>query len=185
VTARIAPAPPPHDDKTQGILDRIAQRWGPPFLMFKVLAREPRLFQSFIAGSVGYLEPSHITVRQREVLLLRVTALAGCEYEWGIRVHFYADDAWLTEPQVAATVSGDHDSADWTPEDTLLLSLAEELHATCTISDALWPRLAASFTDEAILQLVMLAGYYRTVAYLTNGLKLPLEPMGKRCPEDA
>src|SRR3990172_7760486 len=82
VTARIAPAPAPYDDRTQAILDRIAQRWGPPFLMFKVLAREPRLFQSFIAGSVGYLQPTHLTVRQREVLLLRVTALAGCEYEW-------------------------------------------------------------------------------------------------------
>ena len=29
----------------------------------------------------------------------------------------------------------------------------------------------------------MLAGFYRTVSYLTNGLRLPLEGVGARFPE--
>ena len=60
--------------------------------------------------------------------------------------------------------------------DALLIRLADELHATCDISDELWPALRAAFEDEAILELLMLAGYYRTVGYLANSLRLPLEP---------
>jgi len=36
--------------------------------------------------------------------------------------------------------------------------------------------LRAAFGDEAILELLLLAGYYRTVGYLANGLRMPLEP---------
>jgi hypothetical protein len=44
-----------------------------------VLARDERLLSRFIGSSVAYLEPSHVmTVRQREVLLLRVTARCRC-----------------------------------------------------------------------------------------------------------
>ncbi len=34
--------------------------------------------------------------------------------------------------------------------------------------------------DEAVIELLMLAGYYRMVSYLANGLRLPLEPGSPR-----
>jgi alkylhydroperoxidase family enzyme len=58
----------------------------------------------------------------------------------------------------------------------VLVRLADELHDTISVSDALWNDLRTTFSDEAILQLLLMAGYYRTVAYLANGLRLPLEP---------
>jgi alkylhydroperoxidase family enzyme len=58
----------------------------------------------------------------------------------------------------------------------VLVRLADELHDTISVSDALWNDLRTTFSDEAILQLLLMAGYYRTVAYLANGLQLPLEP---------
>ena len=57
----------------------------------------------------------------------------------------------------------------------VLIRLADELHDTCDISDELWPA-CGRLRGEAILELLMLAGYYRTVGYLANGLRLPLEP---------
>jgi alkylhydroperoxidase family enzyme len=50
------------------------------------------------------------------------------------------------------------------------------LHAQCTIDDALWQSLKLAFSDEGILELLMMAGFYRTVSYLTNVLRLPAEP---------
>ena len=41
---------------------------------------------------------------------------------------------------------------------------------------ALWTDLRAVFSEEAILQLLLMAGNYLTVAYIANGLRLPLEP---------
>lgn len=50
------------------------------------------------------------------------------------------------------------------------------MHDTVSISDPLWAELRAGLTEEAIPQLIMMAGYYRTVAYVANGVRLPLEP---------
>ena len=58
----------------------------------------------------------------------------------------------------------------------MLLRLADELHETAAISDALWAELDAGFSAEAILQLILMAGQYRTVAYIANAVQLPLEP---------
>ena len=147
-----------------------------PFRLFTTLARHSELFERFIRGAPGYLPGTKLSIRQREVLLHRVTARCGCEYEWGMRVHYFAGEAGLTAAQVSATVHGNADSACWEANDAVLIRLADELHDSCGISDDLWPALRAAFEDEAILELLMLAGYYRTVGYLANGLRLLPEP---------
>ena len=57
----------------------------------------------------------------------------------------------------------------------LLIRLCDALHRNCTLDDTLWQTLRKRFGEEAMLELLMLAGFYRTVSYLTNALRLPLE----------
>jgi alkylhydroperoxidase family enzyme len=176
MTARIEPAADPYPANVQAAFDRFPRSWMPPFRLFTTLARHPELFERFIRGAPSYMPGSHVSVRQREVLLLRVTARCRCEYEWGMRVHYFADEAGLTPEQVRATVHDSADSPCWPSGDAVLIRLADELHDSCGISDELWHALRAAFSDEAILELMAMAGYYRTVGYLANGLRLPLEP---------
>jgi alkylhydroperoxidase family enzyme len=173
---RIDPVEPPFAPNVQALFDRLPPSWSPPFKLFTVLARDERLLLRFTGAAVSYLNPGHVTLRQREVLLLRVTARCRCAYEWGMRVHYFAEEAGLNEFQVHASVHGDSDDSCWSPTDRVLIRLADELHDKISISDNLWTELRAAFPEEAILQLLMMAGYYRTVAYLANGLRLPLEP---------
>jgi hypothetical protein len=63
--------------------------------------------------------------------------------------------------------------------------MCDELHETCSLSDSLWTGLRNEYSEEAMLELLMLAGYYRTISYLTNALKLPLEAFGARFPLSA
>lgn len=85
-------------------------------------------------------------------------------------------EAGLNEAQVYASVYGDADDATWQPDDKLLVQLADELHDIIAIGDGLWAQLRKTFSEEAVMQLLLMAGYYRSVAYLANGLRLPLEP---------
>ena len=174
--ARIEAAAHPYAANVQAAFDRFPRSWMPPFRLFTTLARHAELFERFIRGAPSYLPGSHVSVRQREVLLLRVTARCRCEYEWGMRVHYFADQAGLTPEQVRATVHENADSACWPSGEAVLIRLADELHDSCDISDGLWRALRAAFSDEAILELMVMAGYYRTVGYLAIGLRLPLEP---------
>ncbi len=172
---RIEPAPEPLAPELAATLARLPREWGEPFALFTTLGRDPRLLARFMAGAVSYLDPSHIGLREREVLLLRTTARARCEYEWGLRMHFFAQEAGISAEQAHASVHGDVRSPCWRDDDRILIELADALHDDCTVSDDLWDRLAARFSEEAIMQMLMLAGYYRGIAYIANALRLPLE----------
>ncbi len=127
---RIAPVHPPFTPKVQALFDRLPADWSPPFRLFTVLARDERLLLRFTGSAVSYLQPSHVTSRQREVLLLRVTARCRCAYEWGMRVHYFAEEAGLSEAQIHASVHGDADDESWLLDDKVLVRLADELHDT-------------------------------------------------------
>lgn len=184
MTQRIQPAEPPYAAEVQASFDRLPRDWFPPFQLFTTLARDPRLYTAFVRGAVTYLPDSNLSLHQREVLLLRVTARAGCEYEWGMRVHYFSRDAGLSPDQIYASVHGPADDVCWSEEERLIVSLTDQLHEDCTIEETLWNKLAERFTPEAIMEMILLAGYYRTVGYLANGLKLPLEPdVGRPFPQ--
>jgi hypothetical protein len=56
------------------------------------------------------------------------------------------------------------------------------LHHTCDIDDELWQGLRCNLSEGALIELLMLAGFYRMVSYLTNALRLPLESYAARFP---
>lgn len=179
-TARIAPAQPPFASDVQAWLDRTMPPGQPPLLLFTTLARDPRLFGKFF--SAGLLDRGHLTLRQREVVIHRTTALNGSEYEWGVHVVIFAARVQLTTEQLHSSVHGSASDACWSDDDRLLLRLCDALHTSSTLDDALWSQLRERFSEAAMLELLLLAGFYRTVSYLTNTLKLPLEAHGARFP---
>jgi alkylhydroperoxidase family enzyme len=161
----------------QKVIDTI-MRGAPPLVLFTTMARDRRLFFKFFNS--GLLDRGNLTIRQREIVIDRVTAACGAEYEWGVHVSVYAEKAGLTDDQIHSLATGEPDDDCWSDDDRLLIRLCDSLQEHCTVDDDLWAALTAHHSDEAILELLMLAGTYRTVSYLVNGLRLPLEPGARR-----
>lgn len=180
MTARIAPAPAPFSADIQAALDKIMPPGQPPLVLFTTLARDPRLFGKFFSASL--LDRGHLSLRQRELVIHRTTALCRSEYEWGVHAAAFAARAGLDAAQLASTVNGGPDDPCWSAEDRVVLRLCDALHRGCAVDDTLWQTLQAQFSDEAVIELLMLAGFYRTVSYLTNALQLPLEAGATRFP---
>lgn len=170
---RIAPAPEPLDPDVQRAIDEV-MRGLPPLVLFTTLARDRRLFFKFFGG--GLLDRGHLTMRQRELVIDRTTARCGAEYEWGVHVTGFARAAELTDEQIASLVRGRAEDDCWDEGDAVLIRMCDALHAEATIDDQLWADLRRHHGDEAILELLLLAGFYRTTSYLVNSLALPLEP---------
>jgi alkylhydroperoxidase family enzyme len=181
--SRIAPAKAPYPPEIEERLARVMPPGVPPLLLFRTLARDKRLFERFMNG--GLLDKGNLTLRQREIVIDRITALSGSEYEWGVHVAFFAERAGLTEAQIASTAKSGAGDSVWTEEERLLLTVCDQLHRSCNIDDRTWSVLRDVFEEEAILEILMLAGFYRTVSYLTNALRLPNEPYGARFAADA
>lgn len=172
-SARIAPAEPPLPSDMQQAIDAI-MGGKPPLRLFTTLARDSRLFFKFFNS--GLLDRGHLTIRQREIVIDRVTASCGAEYEWGVHVSAFAAKAGLSEDEIASLTTGTPSDECWDDADRVLIRLCDSLHRNCAVDNELWAQLSSYHSDEAIIELLMLAGNYRTVSYLVNALRLPLEP---------
>jgi alkylhydroperoxidase family enzyme len=152
----------------------------PPLWLFRVLARDERLFARAFAG--GLLDRGHLTLREREIVILRVCANNRSEYEWGVHVAAFSAKAGLSEAQVQATLATATDAPFWSARERLLLGLCDALQVSTQVNEPLWAMLAQEYSDEALLELLLLNGFYRTISVLTNTLQMPLEAYAPRFP---
>jgi alkylhydroperoxidase family enzyme len=180
MTARIAPASAPFEPEVQAMFDAIMPPGAPPLVLFTTVARDTRLIKRFLAG--GLLDRGNVTLRQREIVIAKTTALCGSEYEWGVHVAIFGKRVQFDATQIHSLVHGTADDACWTIEEQQLLRLCESLHQQCNVAEGLWQQLRATFSEPALIEFLMLAGLYRMVSYLTNSLCLPLESNAARFP---
>jgi alkylhydroperoxidase family enzyme len=164
---RIAAADEPYPPEIATALARTMPPGVAPLVLFRTMARNPRVFGKMFAG--GLLDRGQLSLRQREVVIDRTTARLGAEYEWGVHI--------------AATVHGPADASCWSADERALLAAVDDLVDRRTIGDETWTRLAAHFDEAQILEVIALAGYYHTISFLCRALDLPLEAYGARFPE--
>jgi alkylhydroperoxidase family enzyme len=176
---RIAPLEAPYPPETQAAFDAI-MGGRDPLVLFRTLARNPRIYRKFNAG--GLLDRGALTLRQREIAINRTCALTANAYEWGVHIAFFAARAGFNDGEIAALAAADAHAGGWARDERAIIALCDELHATTRLSDGTWKELRAAFDETQILELIALAGFYRTVAYYCNALELPLEPYGAPLP---
>jgi alkylhydroperoxidase family enzyme len=179
--SRIAPAQEPYEPRIAADFARIMPSGVAPLLLFRTLARNPRIFGRMLAGAL--LDPGSLSLRQREIVIDRTAARLGCEYEWGVHVTFFSERARLTPEQVTATVCGASDAACWSPDEQALIALVDDLVDQRTIGETAWSGLAAHFDDAQILEAIALTGCYHTISFYCLGLKLPLESYAAHFPQ--
>ena len=178
---RIAPAEAPYATAIAAELERIMPAGVEPLILFRTLARNPRIFARMFAG--GLLDKGALSLRQREIVIDRTTARLGCEYEWGVHVAFFAQRAGLEAAQVAATVQGVAEAPCWTEEEQALIAAIDDLVDRHAIAPAVWTGLTTYFDETQILEVIALVGYYHTISFLCRALDLPLEGYAARFPE--
>ena len=177
---RISPAEPPYEPAIAAELERIMPPGVPPLMLFRTMAKSPRIFAKMFAG--GLLDKGPLGLRHREIVIDRTTARLGCEYEWGVHVALFADRVGFTAEQVATTVTGPGVAACWSPEEQALIALVDDLVDRRAIAPATWSGLAKHFDKTQILEAIALVGYYHTISFLCVGLELPLESYAARFP---
>lgn len=176
--ARIEALSKPYPETIQAAFEKIMGPGVPPLVLFTTVASSERAWRKFSGGSL--LDGKLLSLRERELIIDRVCARTGCEYEWRVHVTAFADAAALTKADIASTLAVPLKTANWTAQEAALLAAIDALHERASLNDEEFARLKTYFDDEQILEVLMLAGFYRTVAYIANGLNLPLEPTAAR-----
>ncbi|HKN93524.1 MAG TPA: carboxymuconolactone decarboxylase family protein [Thermoleophilaceae bacterium] len=175
--ARIKPLEPPYEPDVEQYLSKLMPPGIEPLKLFRTLAVHFDLASRMRPLGAGLLAHNTIEPRERELVILRTTALNGAGYEWGVHAALFNE---LTPDEIRATVPGEFH--DWSIRDALLIHLCDQLDATATVTDQLWERLREHWSEEQLIELVMLAGWYRTISYVINALQIEPEPWAARLP---
>ncbi len=179
--SRIAPLEPLYAPETRKLFDLVMPAGMDPLLLFRVMARSPRIFPRFMRA--GVLDEGPVPSRDRELVIHRTTALCGAEYEWGVHVNAFGRPLGLGEAVLSATVHGRADDPAFDARQSALIQLCDELHETSTLSDEAWKRLREHFDELQSLELLYTVGLYHAVSFLVNGLRLAPESFGARFAE--
>lgn len=173
--ARLAPIGKPYNAEAEAALKLMPV----DIALFRTVAHNPRVLTRWAGG--GLLDRGSITLRQRELVILRVTAMLGAEYEWGVHVAHFAEKAKFTPVEIAATVHGQ--AADWPREDeALLVRIVGALIHSATIDDALWAAASAHFNSAQMIEIIALVGFYHLVSFTVNATGVAPEPGAPRFP---
>ena len=130
--------------------------------MLGTLAQHPALMQAYHTFNGHILYTNTLDARQRELLVLRVAARRGAEYEW--RQHVYiARDLGFTDADIERIAEGPH-AAGWSPLDAAMLRAVDELVADAEISDDTWAVLAGELDRHQLMDLVFTVGAYDLLA---------------------
>lgn len=181
---RIAPLEPPYEP---GIEESL-RRWMPPgstqepLALFRTLAVNDELTSRMRPLGAGVLGHGRVPPREREIVIHRACARAGAEYEWGVHAVAFGRPLGLTDAQIAATATGGADDPVWSEADRLLIRFTDELHESCTVSAPLWSLLAQRYSDHQLLELLIIAGWYRLLSGVINAVGIEPERWAARFP---
>tara|TARA_R110001599_G_scaffold353795_2_gene597962 strand:- start:109882 stop:110445 length:564 start_codon:yes stop_codon:yes gene_type:complete len=149
--------------------------------LFRVFANSKRFLTT--KGAINLLDDeSPLTIREREIVILRVTANNNCEYEWGVHVTTFARAAGLTSEQVRAT-RFTVDAVDcWTKDERLLIDCIDQLCNGAKIQDNTYGRFQEHWSLEQQLEIFALCGNYHLICFVANSARIEPEPDVARFP---
>ena len=178
---RIPPVEPPFHPNFAYAMERTMPRGMEPLVLFRTLATSWRAWDKFAAGSL--LDAGPLKLREREIVIDRTTARCNCSYEWGIHVGLFQEGAELTDAQVRDTASPQPDLALWTEAELVLIATVDSLIDRKRLYTSEFEQLSAHFTNEQILEIVQLVGFYHGVSLICGALDLQPEPGMPTLPE--
>ena len=175
------PALPPQErtERQQNVLDEISmvvvdgvRKPREDMDALKILIRHSELYLAHMGVAQKFLSDGEMSIRDRELAVLRIAWLSQAPFEWGSHVKISRRNGITGDEIERATVGSSAPGLDQ-PDRAIMRSM-EELHFDSMISDQTWADLQAFYNDKQLIELVILAGQYKTVAYYQNALRLPL-----------
>jgi 4-carboxymuconolactone decarboxylase len=138
------------------------------------MAHHPTLAKAFLTFNAHVCGSSTLSVRLRELAILRISWLRQAEYEFVQHV-ILGLRAGLTKEEIERVQRGP-DAPGWDSGDADLVRAVDELHAQARIEQATWDRLAGRFNTTQLMDLVFLVGCYDVLAMAIKTFQTHLEP---------
>ena len=148
--------------------------------MLKTVAHHPDLLVPLLDFATVVSHKGALSPRESELLALRVSWNCRSEFEWGHHEE-YALDAGLSKEEIARIPIG-ASAPGWSVTERALLEAADELHTGQHVSDEVWSRLAANYSEKQLVEILFVVGEYTMLSMVVNSAGVELEPGYERLP---
>ena len=169
---RIPPITEP-DAELAEILSGTLVMDGKPLNIFGVLGHHPDLLKRFNRFAGWMLNRGVLPPREKEVIILRIGWNAQSVYEFGQHTRIGLERG-LTEQEIWA-LTQPVDAHAWSEGDKALIAMADDLAADDCVSDATWKALQVRWENDALIEMLVLAGTYRLVSGFLNSTGVQLD----------
>ena len=137
------------------------------------LARHPALARAYHTLNGHALYATTLTERQRELVVLRVAAVRGADYEW-LQHTVVGEEVGMSAGEIRRVALGP-DAPGWSAFESALLRAVDELVADASITDATWGVLAVELDEQQLLDLIFTVGAYDVLAMVMRAVRVQLD----------
>ncbi len=150
-----------------------AQMGGRVINIFKTLANHPGLAKRWMVFANHIMGKSTLSLRDREIVILRIGWLCKAGYEWGQHV-VIGKECGMTDEEMAFIKEGAA-APHWKENEALLIKATDELHGDAFIGNETWQGLLKFYNTQQIMDIVFTAGQYNLVSMALNTLGVQLD----------
>lgn len=177
------PRVPPREDIPPDVLELLSKvsQGRPVHGVFRTLAHSPTVAKrlSLLVGAL--FAKCSVAPREREVVVLRMAWRCGSVYEFGEHTKIGLD-AGLSDDEIRALTADEF--AGLNEADAALVALVDELYDANAVSSRTWGRLSASWSQQQLVDYLVIAGFYWMMAGVLNGVRVSPEAGSPGWPPD-
>jgi len=180
--ARIPALEPPFTADVSTQLASMMPPGRPPIGLFRTFARNLPMTIAMSQWGRYELGPQlSLTMREREIVILRTCARCRCEYEWGLHLMVFAHRVELARAEITSLTHGSPDDACWTTgREPVLIRVVDALHDSSDIDDELWRSARDALDEREFLDALLLCGWYHAISFAARAARVELEPGAPR-----
>lgn len=163
-------------------IDRVKRERGKLINLYRVLMNSPKIAAGWLDFNSVVRYQTTLDAALRELIILRVSRLNGAEYQARIHGASHALHAGVSAQQIAGL---DHwrESPLFTPAQRAALAWTDAMTRDIEVPDALHAELKQHFTDQAVVEITVLAGAYNMHTRVARALRIEPETTAKSTKE--
>ena len=142
--------------------------------IFRMWANAATCFRPGLSFGTAILSKQKLAPDLRELIILGVARLEGGIYEWVQHVPI-GERAGCTKAQIAALEALRFDDAAFDARAKAMLRLVREVVRDVKASEAAVEAASAQFSPQEIVEIILTAGFYMTMARMTETARVVVD----------
>lgn len=144
-------------------------RGGRLHAFYRALLHTPGLASAWFDFNNAVRFQTSLGDRVREIVIMRVAALAGCDYVWNVHQSQHAAAAGVT-PQEVKSLRSRRKSGVFGPRDRALLAYVDAVTRDVAVPDAVHDGMRGHFRDRETVEITVLIAAYNMHTRVLNAL---------------